>query len=264
MATRESRRSARRTLLLVTAPRRGARPRRARRRRRRRRPGGVHDGRVSRANRRIAQTFDPSTLFGALVNHTVVVAFYRGVGALCTGYAPEPARVAAAFADANATDDGLRSPGDATMNPLDEETSRQQRRRRRRSRHPDPGSSNKKLVFAARRRTTQATRRHLRRDQRPVRRAAPQRRMVRSRHRGAGARDQVRRISRVRAHGGVAQRPFGNGRARQTHRRRPDDGDDRCVRGGPARRRPGRVLRAVVRALQAVSQFTTSRRALFR
>ena len=93
-------------------------------------------------------TFDPSTLFGALVNHTVVVVFTVEWCALCTGYAPEFARVAAAFADANATDDGLRSPGDDDdESGEDEETSRQQRRRRRRSRHPDPGSSNKKLVF---------------------------------------------------------------------------------------------------------------------
>ena len=50
-------------------------------------------------------TFDPSTLFGALVNHTVVVAFTVEWCALCTGYVPEFARVAAAFADAT---DGRR------------------------------------------------------------------------------------------------------------------------------------------------------------
>ena len=93
-------------------------------------------------------TFDPSTLFGALVNHTVVVAFTVEWCALCTGYAPEFARVAAAFADANATDDGLRSPGDDDDDPARETSRRQQPRRRRRSRHPDPGSSShKKLVF---------------------------------------------------------------------------------------------------------------------
>ncbi|ACO68705.1 predicted protein [Micromonas commoda] len=91
-------------------------------------------------------TFDPSTLFGALVNHTVVVAFTVEWCALCTGYVPEFARVAAAFANANATDDGLTLPGDDDDDESGEaeETSR----RRRRSRHPDPGSSShKKLVF---------------------------------------------------------------------------------------------------------------------
>ena len=46
--------------------------------------------------------FDPSTLFGALVNHTVVVAFTVEWCALCKGYVPEFERVAAAFANATA------------------------------------------------------------------------------------------------------------------------------------------------------------------
>ena len=46
--------------------------------------------------------FDPSTLFGALDNHTVVVAFTVEWCALCKGYVPEFERVAAAFVNATA------------------------------------------------------------------------------------------------------------------------------------------------------------------
>lgn len=149
MATRESRRSSRRTLLLVpllvAALVLGA-------------PAAADDD-DAEEEFTTAQflaptdgslvTFTPATLFGALVNHTVVVAFTVEWCALCVGYAPEFARVAAAFADANATDDGLTLPGDDDDEESGEaeETSRRQRRRRR-SRHPDPGSSHgKKLVF---------------------------------------------------------------------------------------------------------------------